>query len=189
MPTAEAIKNYHLLAVRRALSQAPKLITDLQKETQIPREDLEVALATIEEATETQDGWVSSAATTEQYFRNAYGFTPNKAQIEALKNDNNALVFWQLHPSRWQGISPIAHATDLSQGAVKRALKALKDEDLAEGSENAFLRCGEIDEIEEVRVNLLANLTKPLSVPDWIEKVETESSHAVISSAIALRRK
>lgn len=186
MPTAEAIKNYHLLAVRRALSQAPKPITELQKETRITREDLEVALATIEEATETKDGWVSSAVSTEQYFRNAYGFTPSKNQIKILKEDNNALVFSQLHPSRWQGISAIAHATDLSQSAIKKALKVLKDDDLAEGSENAWLRAGDVDEIEYVRVQLLNQLEQPMPVDKWISRVETEFSQTIISSAIAL---
>lgn len=183
MTTKNAIKNFHSLAVRRVLSQAPTPITQLEKELDIPREDLETALADIEEATETKDGWVTTALTTEQHFRNNYGFTPTKKQMEVLRKDNNALVFWQLS-YQWRGVSAIASNTGLTQKAVRESLKELNKQELAHGLDDVWIRDPELDDIELARTQILEFLIQPRSGQEIRDNVDRFDSD--INNAIAL---
>lgn len=187
MPTKEAIKKAKELKVRRALSAVPQSVYELSEKVGLPLEDCQDALASVEKAKETKEGWViPDQATVEAIYRDAYGFTPTMKQRACLQKDNNALVFWALDNNRFKGIDPIVAETGLSQGGVKNALKELKTLDLADGAVNEWLRGGEPYEIEYVRQKLLAVLTEPKRIDEWIEIVETEYSQEVVSNAIAL---
>lgn len=187
MLTKNVTKKFPSLVVRQSLSQAPIPITELEKELDLSREDIEIALANAQEATETKDGWITSALTIKEQFRNIYYFTPTNNQIDTLRIASNAIVFWHLS-YRWQGVPAIAQATGLSQKAVRESLKELKKQDLAHGLDDVWIRNFEVDDIELARTKILELLDQPQSYQDICNALSNHFT-ADVNSAIALLEK
>jgi len=129
----------------------------------------------------------------ESKFRELYGFTPTKEQMEVLKNDDCAAVFLEL--TRQQSKTGIQEKFDWTPKRIDRAIRKLKGGGLIEGKGEYWQWASNLEQLEELRLpkassfatsRLLNALDKPMTVDDWIEPFQTDWNSSLISNAIAL---
>jgi len=131
--------------------------------------------------------------TPESKFRELYGFTPTKEQMEVLKNDDCAAVFLEL--TRQQRKIGIQEKFDWTGKRMDRAFRKLKGGGLIEGKGEYWQQASNLEQLEELRLpkassfatsRLLNALDEPMAVDDWIEPFQTDWNSSLISNAIAL---
>jgi len=122
--------------------------------------------------------------TPEATFREKYGFTPTKEQMEVLKNEDCAAVFAELahQPSKTE----LQEQWDWTRQRVDRAIRKVKGGDLIEGEGEHWQWHSNLEPIEKVRIRLLYALEEPKRVHDWIEPFPLDWDAYQISAAIAL---
>jgi len=120
----------------------------------------------------------------ESKFRELYGFTPTKEQMEVLKNDDCAAVFLEL--TRQQRKTGIQEKFDWTPKRMDRAIRKLKGGDLIEGKGQYWQWASNLEQLEELRSRLLNSLDEAMTVDDWIEPFQTDWNSSLISNAIAL---
>lgn len=186
MPTSKKLNQAEIEAIELLLTDAPYQVMKLALEFDCDCDEIRDVLANIPSAKETKDGWIIKPQTPEAIFREQYSFTPTKEQMDVLRNQTCSIIFNTLSTDSFKGVSSLAKATSLKEAKIKKGLEQLKKADLANGSEDAWLKNDELEEIEETRQRLLVALNRPMIATEWIEPFETDWNQEIISSAIAL---